>query len=136
MPRLLVAVLMFAGAYMLAGSVIYAQEIPVKKVYAAEGSTPDGAGLPKTALDLKSVCEASSKSVLPACQGLIRTATEMHHLVALTRPGSALYCLPTNVNLDQLRLIYVKWASDNPEVLHTAAAWGVAAALTDHFPCE
>jgi Rap1a immunity proteins len=44
-------------------------------------------------------------------------------------------CYTDEVTFEQLRLVFIKWAKDHPEKLHSSASFGVVEALTTSFPC-
>jgi hypothetical protein len=46
------------------------------------------------------------------------------------------FCIPNDVNLDQLRKIFIKFANEHPEDLHSNAGSVVINALFKAFPCE
>ena len=47
-----------------------------------------------------------------------------------------LFCIPESVRPNQLRKIFIKYANERPEVLHTAADSMVSSAIEGTFPCE
>ena len=50
--------------------------------------------------------------------------------------GTTIFCVPkAGVSADQLRLIFIKWAHEHPEDLHTAARVSAIIALSEAFPC-
>ena len=46
------------------------------------------------------------------------------------------FCQPDEVTLEQLRRIYIKYATEHPEDLHLTAAGVALNAFVEAFPCE
>ena len=46
------------------------------------------------------------------------------------------FCQPDEVSLEQLRRIYIKYATEHPEDLHLTAAGVALNAFVEAFPCE
>ncbi len=53
----------------------------------------------------------------------------------INAPAHSYACVPESVQPDQLRLVFVKWALENPEKLHWPARNGVFTALLKNFHC-
>lgn len=45
-------------------------------------------------------------------------------------------CIPDNISVDQVRKIFVKYANDNPDMLHLSSALMVMASLDKAFNCR
>jgi Rap1a immunity proteins len=81
-----------------------------------------------TGADLLSECEGVSESYMKAgyCLGFLRAVWQM----------SEKGCGPAGVPMYQVRLIFMKYATDNPEWLHRPAEEVVEAAIMHAFPCK
>jgi len=73
---------------------------------------------------------------LLTCVRYIQGFLDMHAtMVHFER--TPMFCPPAKgVSGDQARLIYLKWAEDNPADLHRTARVGVTLALALAFPCD
>lgn len=50
--------------------------------------------------------------------------------------GDALYCLPPRSNYEQAIRIFVRWADENPNLLHMFGWTVVGLAMAEAFPCD
>jgi hypothetical protein len=46
------------------------------------------------------------------------------------------FCVPEKVIGEQLRKVFVKYVTDNPQVLHASASSITILAITEAFPCQ
>ena len=87
------------------------------------------------------MCEGrASESGIPEIN-ILRCATYMGGIsdlnAVIQSPGAALFCPPERgISLDQVRLIFVKWAQEHPEDLLTTARVSAIPALAETFPCQ
>lgn len=89
-------------------------------------------------------CEGKQPTVAAAwigqlsCARYIDGILDMHSI--MTGGANAalpLFCLPSRgVSVDQAMKIFVKWANNNPEKLHTTARISVVLAMSRSFPCR
>lgn len=50
--------------------------------------------------------------------------------------GKSFFCFPSEgISIEQQILIFIKWAQDNPNLLHESKRTGVTAAFQQAFPC-
>lgn len=52
------------------------------------------------------------------------------------QPNQEHYCLPTEFDLNQVRLAYISWANEGADELNSTQRMAIQAALIDQFPCE
>jgi hypothetical protein len=81
--------------------------------------------------------EWSNALGLMRCIGYLDGVMDSAVVLSIAHPEARPFCLPeTGISLDQARLIFIKWAKDHPDQLHTAARISVAIALGTAFPCK
>jgi hypothetical protein len=86
-------------------------------------------------------CDADEKSStgqleMIFCIGILAGFNDLNAILPALghRP---IFCVPPRgVSNDQLRLIFLKWARDNPSQLHESARMSVVVALAHAFPCK
>jgi hypothetical protein len=78
-------------------------------------------------------CESTAAVEKAHCEGYLGGVA-----TALADPqmSKVRLCLPEGATHSQLRLIYVKFARDNPQILHYAASATAAFAFEKAFPCR
>jgi Rap1a immunity proteins len=80
-----------------------------------------------TGADLLSDCDAQGSAIKYGwCLGFIRAVWQ------ISEKG----CGPAGVPMDEVRLIFMKYATDNPEWLHRPAEEVIIAAIAKAFPCK
>ena len=80
--------------------------------------------------------EAENMLGMIYCAGYLDGMIDMATLMQATVPGAAPFCPPkTGISLVQARLIFIKWAKDNPDQLHNSGRVSAVLALRAAFPC-
>ncbi len=70
------------------------------------------------------------------CTGLLGGMMLMQDTIRLWYPDAIILCIPVEAGVEQLRLVFLKWAAKYPEHLHQPAPLAVVAAWREAFPCE
>src|SRR5262245_24910358 len=90
-----------------------------------------------TALTLKTWCETPFEKDLGTtasfCVGYIRGVADGWTYTTPLLKETARSCIPAQATAEQLKLVFLKYAADNPEYLHEGAAGVVLAALEHAF---
>jgi Rap1a immunity proteins len=83
---------------------------------------------------LESCAEPESSEYYLSCAMFLKGVVDMH-IVTTSYSRHPFYCLPHEVTHGQLIRVVMKYLKEHPKDLHSFAAWLVAAALTDAYPC-
>jgi len=79
---------------------------------------------------------AEAKFHAGSCEGYIAGVSDTTQGYDSVAPKNRLYCLPSNVDMDQLIRVVKKWLEDNPSQLNLPAHILVKRALGEAFPCR
>lgn len=122
----------------------------MRAFFLAVGLLLSGSAFGKTGFDLLRQCQNDASTFDNAfCLGYLDGVTDglsNKHLAlrlakverdfwAVVLYGSE-YCLREKVTLGQIRLIFIKYAKENPATLDQAAVGIVESALAQSFPCK
>jgi len=88
----------------------------------------------RTGVEFLQDCESSSSIKSLACVEYLYGTWETLSSVEQMGWFSG-FCMPDNVTVTQLKLIYIEWAKRNPAKLHYTASYLVLEALQEAFPC-
>ncbi|MBI2801122.1 MAG: hypothetical protein HYX63_12735 [Gammaproteobacteria bacterium] len=81
-------------------------------------------------------CEAADVNAGRAqCLGYLESAVDTHETLVDWKGIPPKFCMPSNVTLDQIRLVVVKGMNEHPEELHSSASSLALRALNKAFPC-
>jgi len=70
------------------------------------------------------------------CAGYVMGIADVHRAFVGWEAMEQRWCLPENISASQLVRIVTKHLQENPQDLHTGAAYLVANDLSSAFPCE
>jgi hypothetical protein len=70
------------------------------------------------------------------CLGFIQSTVNLYTSLSMNREDLADLCVPESASIDQLRLVFVKYSNDHPEMLNEEAIVGLVYGLMAAWPCE
>jgi hypothetical protein len=87
-------------------------------------------------LQLRSDCQSARGTQRALrCRSYLMGFSDAHTIMGELR-GGELFCPPRGITYTEERLVFVKWAVDNPQYLHLPAPVAVGRALADVWSCK
>jgi hypothetical protein len=83
-----------------------------------------------SALEYKKLCELPGDGGRAGCDAVLGG-----YVLALVYVPQTLICLPSGFSVEQLRLVFLKFAAEHPEMLHEDFGAILSVAATRAFPC-
>ena len=95
----------------------------------------------QTAEQLLQSCEPEGREIervdlhQTVCRHYLSAVASTHQFMVITVNATPIFCAPDEITRDQVRRIFVKWATGNPEYLHYGAVTAALAAFSEAYPC-
>ena len=93
------------------------------------------AGSFETGASLLSYCDSKPGFEQGVCSGFIVSVSDTHNTLANWRDLPKAFCIPAGVSRGQIREVFIKYAKEHPNKLHTSASSLVINAFIQAFHC-